>query len=154
MPIRRCVICQGTAFENATKELLQKVGGRKFTGVVPCRRCATCGERYVDAAHALAFEADVVTYLALHGLASGETLRLMRKSLGLTAQQLAELLRVAPETISRWEHGKRNVDLSAWAMVASLLAEKRLGKPSAMAALKAASKPPRIPKRVKISRAA
>lgn len=154
MAIQRCVICKGTEFANATKELARAVAGRKFTGLVPCRRCKKCGERYVDAVHALAFESEVASYVALHGLASGETFKLLRKALEMTAQELAELLRVAPETISRWEHGQREVDLSAWAMVAALVAEQQSGKPSAMAALRAASKPPRVPKRINIGEAA
>lgn len=154
MSIRRCVICKATAFENATKEIRRNVAGRKFTRSAPCRQCKKCGERYVDAVQLLAFDAEVATYVALHGLATGETFRLLRKGLGLTAQQISELLRVAPETISRWENGQRDVDLSAWAMVASLLAEERLGRPSAMQALKAASKPPHVPKNVRIDKAA
>ena len=33
-------------------------------------------------------------------------IRNMRSGLGLTQQQLARLCHVAPETVSRWEHGR------------------------------------------------
>ena len=54
----------------------------------------------------------------------------MRKSVPLSAVELASLLRVAPETISRWETGERAVDRAAWLVVRALVLE-----PESMAAL-------------------
>lgn len=44
----------------------------------------------------------------------------LRKAAGLRGNELAALLAVAPETVSRWEHGARTIDRAALAILGSL----------------------------------
>jgi transcriptional regulator with XRE-family HTH domain len=47
----------------------------------------------------------------------------MRKSIGMRAADLAELLDVTPETVSRWETGKLDVTRAAWSTLADVVVE-------------------------------
>jgi DNA-binding transcriptional regulator YiaG len=58
--------------------------------------------------------------LARLGRRSGPALRFMRKALGYRAVELAAL-DVAPETLSRWETGEREVEGRAFALVGLLV---------------------------------
>jgi transcriptional regulator with XRE-family HTH domain len=44
----------------------------------------------------------------------------MRKALGLRAADLAEMLDVTPETLSRWETGKLPMGRTSWLTLSSL----------------------------------
>lgn len=75
--------------------------------------CPKCGEivlRWDDMVRvdASAFE----TYRKKHGLLAPEEIRELRKRLRLTQAQLAHLLRLGANTVSRWEAG-RNVQTGA-----------------------------------------
>jgi len=67
------------------------------------------------------FEHAVARHVAEHGPVSGATMRYMRKSVPLSAANLAALLRVSPETVSRWETGERPVDRASWLVVRGLV---------------------------------
>ncbi len=87
------------------------------------------------------FELRVAKELARAGVSSGEAFRFMRRSLALRAIDLAELLDVAPETVSRWETEKRAVHRGAYAIVASLVRERLDGREETLAALRALRRP-------------
>ena len=94
---------------------------------------------------------EVATVLAMRGLVNGESLRFMRKALGLRAFELAGLLDVTAETMSRWEHDQRSVDLSAWMLVGCAILE-RAGRPTeTLRRLLATKKPAKLPKTIRLS---
>ena len=69
---------------------------------LPVLRCAHCGEIVFDD------EAEVRLSAALRsavGLLSPEEIRRHRDALGLTQKQLANFLKIADSTLSRWETG-------------------------------------------------
>ncbi len=74
----------------------------------------------------------------------------MRKSIPLSAASLAELLRVAPETVSRWETGERAVDRASWLVVRGLLLDLRARQDIA----KLADEPPTRPVAIAVWRVA
>jgi DNA-binding transcriptional regulator YiaG len=102
-----------------------KVGEARFTGTLPAEQCSVCEKKQIAIDDLIRFEHAVARNIARHGPVTGASLRYMRKSIPLAATALAELLRVAPETISRWETGERPVDRAAWLVVRQLLLEPR-----------------------------
>ncbi len=53
--------------------------------------------------------------------------RRARETLGMSAKDLAALLDVAPETITRWEHGQQTVSIITLALVEELVLQKAFG---------------------------
>jgi transcriptional regulator with XRE-family HTH domain len=86
----------------------------------------------------------------LQGPATGETFRFMRKSLGMRAADLAELLDVTPETISRWETGKLDVARSAWATLADVVVEQAEGRSRMLDRLRTLREPKKLAKAVRL----
>lgn len=79
----------------------------------PHLRCRKCGEVVLrlDESRGLRKRA-LEIYREKYGLLAGEEIRRLRERLNLTQGQLAELLRLGVNTISRWESG-RNVQTAA-----------------------------------------
>jgi putative zinc finger/helix-turn-helix YgiT family protein len=84
-------------------------------------RCPKCDEvvlRFGDAGRLR--EDAIEIYRKKHGLLSADELRAMRERFGLTQAELARLLRLGANTISRWESG-RNVQTEAMEMLLRLI---------------------------------
>jgi putative transcriptional regulator len=137
--LQRCVRCGGTSFKAAKKRLARNLDGRDFETEIPALQCKTCGEQYFAATDGVRFELAVARRLAELGAASAEAFRFMRKTIGMQAGELAMLLGVARETVSRWETGKRNVDRGAAIALGSLV----LDRDATLKRLRALQKPPR-----------
>ncbi len=120
--MKRCVECKGCLQRRLVEETLQ-VGGHRFVASLPGRVCAGCGETYLDAKTLERFELTVAVDLALAGETKGEVFKFIRKAVGMKATELAELLGVAAETVSRWETGERAVDRGAFALLADMARE-------------------------------
>jgi DNA-binding transcriptional regulator YiaG len=68
--------------------------------------CTDCGEKAVLIPNLDGLTAAVAITRAAEPIKlNGVEVRALRKSLGLTATELALVIQSAPETISRWEHG-------------------------------------------------
>jgi transcriptional regulator with XRE-family HTH domain len=63
----------------------------------------------------------VARELANLGVRTGEAVRHMRKTLGLRAADLAQLLDLTPETISHWETGKAPISRAAFVAVGAMI---------------------------------
>jgi DNA-binding transcriptional regulator YiaG len=113
-----------------TKTITRTVANRVFSVEVPAKPDPEHGTLITTEALGRA-EMAIATALALEGPVHGEAFRFMRGALGMTAKALAELLGVAPETVSRWETGERDVDRGAWLTLGSLVLE-RAGQPPAV----------------------
>ena len=77
---------------------------------MPGRVCVECGTSYVDARVVGELDALVAARLAEAGVTEPEALQFMRTVTRLQGKEFAELLAVRPETVSRWEQGKRLID--------------------------------------------
>ena len=56
----------------------------------------------------------IAAELAQTGPANADTFRFMRRAVRIKSADLAELLGVSVETLSRWENGHREPDRAAW----------------------------------------
>jgi len=83
--------------------------------------CPKCGEivlRFLDAKRL--GEDAIAIYRRRHGLLAADELRAIRRRFGLTQAELARLLRLGANTVSRWESG-RNVQTAAMDMLVRLI---------------------------------
>lgn len=122
-PISKCTACGGSRLADSSETEEHEVSGTKYRIEVPAWKCRRCGEVFVDGPATLRAELVVAGELARHGPANGETFRFMRSSLQLRATELADLLDIRAETVSRWEKGHDPVDRSAWAALAAMVCE-------------------------------
>jgi DNA-binding XRE family transcriptional regulator len=118
-------------------------------------KCGNCGESFLrgpDLGRAqLLAGADALG----RGLRDGQTLKFVRKTLGLRAAELGELLGVSAETVSRWENGHREAERSVWNALADLVADKLAGTTTTLERLRAHGSPrvPKRPVRLRLARA-
>ena len=127
------------------------VAGHVFTGPIKARRCEACGEATFTSEALERFELQADMKLARSGEITGEGFRLLRKALGLRATELAELVGAAPETISRWETGKRVAERSALVILGSLIEDRLEGRTHTADRIAALSHPTKLGKRVRLS---
>lgn len=69
-------------------------------------RCSSCGETLFDVKEVERQELEAATLLVARGVRTGPEFKFIRKLAGLRANELAEMLDVRPETVSRWERGE------------------------------------------------
>ena len=154
-PVKRCVRCSSVApLRNHVAEVSREVAGHLFVAFVPARECTSCGESYFDSAAVECFELHVAMRLVDAGLVNGDAFRFMRKALRMHASELAELLDVAPETVSRWETEKRAVTRGACAIVAGLVRDAFEGRTVTVDNLRRLQRPHTLDRRVTIEIAA
>jgi HTH-type transcriptional regulator/antitoxin MqsA len=80
---------------------------------MPHLRCPKCGERMFSLVVARELERrGIDRYRAKYGLLSADEIRAIRERHGLTQAELAQILRLGGNTLSRWEAG-RNVQSAA-----------------------------------------
>jgi putative zinc finger/helix-turn-helix YgiT family protein len=103
MTLARCVQCGSEELRDTTHEEILTVGARRFAAELPARTCPRCGERYLPGPAVGAFEDAVTHALVAAGASDGAALRWLRRAAGLRATELAVLLDVRAETVSRWE---------------------------------------------------
>ena len=121
LPDDACPAC-GTTMAEKRGRLRLPVNGEEVT--VPSAAhlsCPKCGEivlRYRDSRR-LGEDAAAI-YRKKHGLLSAEEIRALRERFDLTQADLARLLRLGANTVSRWESG-RNVQTGAMDILLRLI---------------------------------
>lgn len=84
-------------------------------------RCPKCGEIMLGFQEAKRLQQDAIElYRTQHGLLSADEIRAIRDRFELTQADLARLLRLGANTVSRWESG-RNVQTAAMDIVLRLI---------------------------------
>lgn len=147
----RCIQCDAGRLRKSQAEHRVEVGDFVFEVTVPAQSCAKCAERYVH--HDVLERADLVisAWLADHGVRTREAFRFMRKAIGMRAVDLATLLEVTPETVSRWERGALSVEPRAIALLGALVQDALEGRTTTverLRALREPAEPPRAPVRL------
>jgi putative zinc finger/helix-turn-helix YgiT family protein len=148
--MKRCYKCKGETLEETKVEETRHLAGRTFTASVPALECSACGELYFPGPALEAFDVAVAGELARHGVVSAEAFAFMRRAIGMMARDLAELLDVAPETVSRWEHGKLPLERGPFALLAAIVLDRLEGRTTTLDRLKALLKPEPLPKLVRL----
>ena len=149
--LKRCPKCEATRLEPRTIKRKRHVAGHEFAADLPARVCVGCGTRYFDDRVVGEFDALVAAKLAEAGVTEPEALQFMRKVTGLQGKEFAELLAVRPETVSRWEQGKRPIDRATYAVIRQLVSERTRGVTTTTDYLRSLHRPKRLPKTVKIA---
>jgi putative zinc finger/helix-turn-helix YgiT family protein len=116
-----CPRC-GTTMVERRSALKLPVNGEEVT--VPSAshmRCPKCDEVVLRFADSRRLQEDAIAiYRKKHGLLSADEIRAIRERFGLTQSELANLLHLGANTISRWESG-RNVQTEAMEMLLRLI---------------------------------
>lgn len=150
MPRNKCHECGGTRFSDTEHDEKLVVGGRTYRSVWPAQRCDACGDATFDGLYLHAFELGVARVIATNGAQRGDEFAFMRKAIGMPAADLAELLDVARETISRWENDKQPLERRAVAILSDLVADHLEGRTRTLDRLRMLSDPPKLAKTVPI----
>jgi YgiT-type zinc finger domain-containing protein len=148
--MKTCAICKSTLLRPIEESVAihvpgDKGGVRVTVDGVRATRCEACGEVYTDGPDLGRAEVLAAFEAVRAGLRDGPTLNWARRALGLRASDLADLLDVAPETVSRWENGHRRADRSVWNTMADLLANAAEGKTATVDLLRQEARVPRAP---------
>jgi len=129
MSKRHCPTCRSTNLDlDARHERTEAVGATPVRMSVSCVQCRACGSRIVAEYAIASARLAVAVQLAKRNVLSRESFRFVRTALGLQSKQLATILSVQPETVSRWERGHRDVDPTAWSFLRTLLEEHTSGR--------------------------
>jgi DNA-binding transcriptional regulator YiaG len=148
MPMK-CPTCD-VKTERRAAPVQRPVGDHLFVGEVDASACPKCSEVFYEGDSLRRFEVAVALTLAERGMVSGRAFQFMRRALGMRAVDLAELLDVAPETISRWEAGARDVDRAAWTALAGLVVDRAEGRDRVISILRALGEPRKQPKNIRV----
>ncbi len=119
--MKQCIHCSGEVTRGTTELDVRRVEGHRFIITVPAQCCKQCGEAYIDGPILERVDLLIARNILQAGAHSGGAFRFIRKALGLSSANTAELLDVAPETVSRWENGKREIDRPAFATLGALV---------------------------------
>jgi YgiT-type zinc finger domain-containing protein len=149
--MKRCVHCKTGKLQKTEAPDTVAVGTHVFSAKVPALKCRACGEVYFLGPSLERFELRAAVELARAGEASGEVMRFMRKVAGLRAAELAGLLAVTPETVSRWETGKQPMERRAMAVLGALVIERFEGRTAVLENLQALRKPRKLGRRIELS---
>jgi len=126
--MRRCPECGGTTGA-AKKNRTTIIDDTTFVVKVAAFVCGACKAVFTAGATLELMDFEIASVLASRAPPTGAAFRFMRKTLRMRAQDLAVLLGVTAETISRWENDQRPLDGNAWIVVGSMALEKT-GRPA------------------------
>lgn len=116
-----CPRCGATMVERRSALKLPVNGEEVSVPSAVHLRCPKCQEIVLRFSDAKRLQQDAIAiYRKKHGLLSADEIRGIRERFGLTQSQLAHLLRLGANTISRWEAG-RNVQTEAMEMLLRLI---------------------------------
>lgn len=120
----KCWSCGSDRVTRGRAPMEATIGLATVVTSLPAHVCGACGEASFDADVVRAFELAAAAELARRAVVSPETFRYMRKVVGLEGRELAALLGVTPETVSRWEHGATSIDTRAFALLGGIVVER------------------------------
>lgn len=128
-PNKKCPTCgQVGTFTLRPTDATSCVGASRYVMEVPAWVCSACDEAIFSSETLSAMERAVTRELVASGAHDPAALRWLRKAAELSGAELARLLGVAPETVSRWENGVQTPDRATVAVVAELALDALEGR--------------------------
>lgn len=149
--MKRCVQCDSKDLKKTAVRQEIQVAEHRFETDIPAFVCSSCNESYVTGPDLNRFELMVAAELGKAGEVSGGILRFMRKALGMKAMELAKLLDVSPETVSRWETGAQSIDRRTMTLVAVMITDKLEGRETTLRSLRTQLEPRTLPRKVTLA---
>lgn len=140
--LNRCVECKHEGLQDAKETHTREVAGHTFQAEVAVLACPSCGMTYCHASAVGEFDLQIAAWLARHGVSSSEAFQFMRRVLGLKGAELAALLDIEQETLSRWGKGHRPPDKKAVSILGSMLLDRMEGHDRTLQRLQALQNPP------------
>ena len=121
LPADACPTC-GTMMRRTQEVLTSSVNGEEIrVPNISHLRCPKCGEGLFSLQEAEALRLGAFDiYRRTHGLLSADEIRAIRERYDLTQAELARLLRLGGNTVSRWE-AERNVQTAAMDVLLRLI---------------------------------
>jgi YgiT-type zinc finger domain-containing protein len=131
--MKRCPSCEKANLTKGTttvERTFPSRGGqvRAIVENVPALVCRGCREAVVAGADLGRAELIAAGRVIDAGARSGALLSWTRRSLGLLATDLAALLGVTAETVSRWENDRVEPEPAVWNVVADLVGDRLEGR--------------------------
>lgn len=139
--MKHCYNCQSELLIQKTPTETLEIAGYVFTAQLPSLVCEACGEGSYAGEDLHRFELAAARKLAEIAEPSGEAARFLRKSIGLKAIDLAQLLHITPEILSRWENGKLAVDENSFLILGDLVEDYCTGSKRTLERLKTLREP-------------
>lgn len=127
-PPKRCPSCKGKEFQELRQKDEREVAGYTFGAELKVYQCLSCPESLFALSEVGKFDLEIAGWLARQGVLSGEAFRFMRKAIGLRAKEVAQLLDLTPETVSRWEKERRLPDRKAMMVMGTLVLDRLNGE--------------------------
>ena len=113
--VTKCQVCGASAHREILDYHIEDLLGVRV-GIVGCVEmvsCKQCGEEVItipDTNGLIAAAAVARTMIPTR--LNGAEMRFLRKAIALPAKDLAEMLQMRPETVSRWENGKEPIGVA------------------------------------------
>jgi putative zinc finger/helix-turn-helix YgiT family protein len=146
---RTCALCGAKNTRSGDVSLVREVGKHTFTTTVTGTICDACGESLTDLRDGERFDLAIAELLA-EAAPTGDAFRFLRKVAGLRARDVAEMLGITNDTVSRWENGKHAVDRAAFFILGQIVREKRDGLTTMLDLLSRGQLPKALPERVEV----
>lgn len=108
----KCVMCGNETMRASKADYVYDRHGVAVTLVgIRVLQCSSCGEEDIEIPRIAELDRVIARHLIERtGHLAGTEIRFLRKFLGLSGTDFAELIGVAPETVSRWENGHQTMD--------------------------------------------
>jgi hypothetical protein len=115
------------------------IAGVAFAVTMPGHVCPVDDSWIVSNEVSQEIDRKAVRAIATHGPATGRTLKYLHAFLQLKGTELAALIGVQPETLSRWESEAQPLAQLAWVTVAAMVLDKLEGRATTTKQLRAAA---------------
>lgn len=144
-----CVSCGAQAMTPGPVTLTREIGEHTFSATVSGQVCGACGETIAELADGERFDLAIAEILS-EAAPTGDSFRFLRKVVGLRGRDLARMLGIAGDTISRWENGKHAIDRAAFFVLGQIAREMRTGATSMRDLLVRGEMPKPLPRHVNV----
>ncbi len=121
--MNKCTNCKK---ENTLRPYEGPVKMRGVEVVGRGEQCTSCKDVVFPLADVQRQELQAATKIVERGIRDGKEFQFVRKMADLKATELAELLDVRPETVSRWERGETPIALAAAFALGELYSRPRV----------------------------